>query len=218
MSARVSEELSREPERLSELNKSIRSFFEQALLKNEVNLAKTGPGLDKERQSISTVVIHRTSAEPGYRLSYMNAVHLLNIYAPHYVGLVTREDRGIKSQAIWSNHFRNSKQIFWAYHWLMRMDGSFERLLDDNQIGWHAGNWDINKRSIGICLDNDYDSKDPDDNLLKRLAQHIRTCYPQIQPDNIIGHREARQGTTCPGTNFLNGWKLKLIDCFKELQ
>ena len=164
------------------------------------------------------IVIHHTSSEPGYRLSYMNAVHLLNIYAPHFSHPVAQEDQSLKGQAIWSNHLKNGKQVFWAYHWFMHMDGTFERLLDDGQIGWHAGNWGINKRSIGICLDNDYDKKDPSDKILKKLAEHIRKHYPQIKPEDIIGHKEAREGTTCPGNNFLDIWKTKLINYVVDLQ
>ena len=91
----------------------------------------------------------------------------------------------------------------------MRMDGSFERLLNETQIGWHAGNWKINKRSIAICLDNDYEGQDPSDEVLAKLAEHIRREYPDVK--NVIGHCEANQGTVCPGANFLSDWKLKLL-------
>jgi N-acetyl-anhydromuramyl-L-alanine amidase AmpD len=215
---RARRELSKEPERLSELNKSIRSFFEEALADDRIMLAKSGPNQDIERQPINTIVIHHTSAKPGYSLAYMNAVHLLNIYASYYANPIYQDKNALKGTAIWSNHVKDNKQIFWAYHWLMRMDGTFERLLDDSQIGWHAGNWEINKRSIGICLDNNYDNQDPDDEVLKKLVAHIKKHYPQVEAGNIIGHKEAREGTTCPGTNFLDIWKSKLIYYVEELQ
>lgn len=215
--ARVSIELSKEPERLSKLNKSVRSFFEQALLNDEVNLAKNGPDFDKERQQVDMIVIHHTSAQPGYRLDYMNAVHLLNIYVPNFASQLVK-DEILPKTPIWSGHIKDGRQVFWAYHWLMRMDGTSERLLEDNQLGWHAGNWEINKRSIGICLDNDYDKKDPSDEILKKLAGHIRKHYPQIKPEDIIGHKEAREGTTCPGNNFLDIWKTQLINYIVDLQ
>jgi N-acetyl-anhydromuramyl-L-alanine amidase AmpD len=103
--------------------------------------------------------------------------------------------------------------VFWGYHWLMRKDGSFENLLPDNQIGWHAGNWDINKRSIGICLDNDYENKDPKDETLQKLADFIKDNYPNKV---TIGHCEARRGTICPGKNFLDGWKKNLLSYIYE--
>lgn len=206
------EKFGEDSEQIANFNKAVRHFFEQTLLENKVALASNGPNLDVQRLPIDTVVIHHTSNQPGYRLSYMNAVHLLNIYAPYFANPTVREERELKGQAIWSNHLKDGKQVFWAYHWFVRMDGTFERLLDDSQIGWHAGNWEINKRSVGICLDNDYDDKDPDVELLKKLAEHIKKNYPQVKSDKIIGHREAREGTTCPGKNFLNGWKPLLLE------
>lgn len=193
-------------ERLDELNKQVRHFFEKALLDGKVNLAAEGPDFDAERQRIDTVVIHHTSAKPGYRLSYLNAVHLLNIYAPAFAG------PEYLSQPIWSGHFQGKRQVFWGYHWLLRMDGAIERLLNDSQIGWHAGNWSINKRSVGICLDNDYENQDPDDEILRQLAAHIRKHYPRTK---VIGHREAREGTICPGYNFIDGWKKNLLSYLK---
>lgn len=194
-----------------ETKKAVRNFFEKALLNNKVALASSGPNLDIERQPIDTIVIHHTSSKPGYRLSYMEATQLLNIYAPYYANPTTHEEKQLKGQAIWSNHFYKGKQTFLCYHWLMRMDGSFERLLDDDKLAWHAGNWDINKRSIAICLDNNYENQDPTDEILQKLAAHIGKYYSFVSSNNIIGHCEARQGTICPGGNFLGGWKTQLI-------
>jgi N-acetyl-anhydromuramyl-L-alanine amidase AmpD len=141
----------------------------------------------------------------------MNAVQLLNIYAPYYANPTIQEESKLKGKSIWSGHLLNKKPSFICYHWLMRMDGSFERLLKDEQIGWHAGNWDINKKSVAICLDNDYEERDPGDEVLQKLADFIKKTYPNIKPENIIGHKEARKDTICPGANFLDGWKAKLI-------
>jgi hypothetical protein len=188
-------------------NYKVRGFFERNLKEGQVTLATKGPDLDAERKPIDTVVIHHTSNKPGYRLDYMNAVQLLNIYAPGYASPEIRKERGLKEEMIWSGHFRDGHQSFLGYHWLMRMDGSFERLLDDDKIGWHAGNWDMNRRSIGICLDNDYEHQDPDQQILAKLAEHIRKYYPGKK---LIGHCQAREGTSCPGGNFIKGWGPKL--------
>lgn len=194
-----------------QFRKIIRTFFERMLLEEKVSLADNGPNLDEQRKHIDTVVIHHTSADPGYKLSHMNATQLLNVYAPYFLNPTDDRERSLKGKAVWSNHFREGKMSFLCYHWLMRMDGSFERLLEDGQIGWHAGNWDINCRSIAICLDNDYENKDPDEEILKKLAEFIKKTYPNIKQGQIIGHCEARQGTICPGTNFLEGWKKNIL-------
>jgi hypothetical protein len=191
-------------------SKQVRHFFEKSLMAQKVALGSTGPDWERERLPIDTIVIHHTSAEPGYKLPYMNATQLLNVYAPHFANLGKGEEY-LRGQPIWSNHFHKGQQVFYLYHWLMRMDGSFERLLEDEQIGWHASNWDINKRSIGICLDNDYEKQDPTDKILKKLAKHIKHNYHDAQSLNIIGHGETSPGTICPGTNFLKVWKPKLL-------
>lgn len=196
----------------NEFNYTVRHFFEKALQEGRVALADSGPDLDEERMPADTIVIHHTSNKKSYRLSYLNAVHLLNIYATYYANPRDNRDTSLEGRPIWSGHFYHGRQVFWGYHWMMRMDGSFERLLDDDKVGWHAGNWDINRRSIGICLDNDYEGQDPTEEVLQKLAAHIKLNYPAVKPSGVIGHCEARQGTICPGGEFMGGWKDKLLE------
>jgi hypothetical protein len=54
-----------------ELNKQVRHFFEGALQSQQVSLGSDGHNFDSERQPIDTVVLHHTSAKPGYKLSYL---------------------------------------------------------------------------------------------------------------------------------------------------
>jgi hypothetical protein len=210
--------LGADSEQANQLRRDIRHFFEDKLKEGKVALANTGPNWDQQRLPVDTVVIHHTSAEPGYRLSYMNAVQLLNIYATHYANSKDGINKRFPGQpvssakAIWSGHFRGDKPSFLCYHWLMRMDGKFERLLDDDLIGWHAGNWDINRPSVAICLDNDFDARCPAEKTLKQLASHIKNHYPRVKKNRIIGHCEARVGTTCPGKHFVDEWKPKLLE------
>ncbi len=204
-----------EREAMSEFNFAARSFFAKKLIEDRITLAESGPDIDAQRQPIDTVVIHHTG-RANYQLDYMEATHLLNIYAQAYASSSTSEERALTGGAIWSNHFSGRRQSFLCYHWLMRMDGSFERLLEDGQIGWHAGNWEVNKRSVAICLDNDYEKMCPTGEILKKLARHVKQNYPEVKPQNIIGHREARQGTICPGSHFLEEWKPKLIKYIKS--
>lgn len=197
------------------IKSEVRKFFEAALLDNSLALAETGPNLDAERKPIDTIVIHHTSAEPGYRLSYMNAVQMLNVYVPYFNNpseSIPGEGR-LKGSPLWSNHVRNGRTVFYLYHWLMRMDGKFERLLEDNELGWHAANWDINCRSVGICLDSNYERQDPSDDILQKLGSFIAEHYPKTLTTRIFGHREVSQHpTTCPGASFMGGWKLQLLE------
>ncbi len=116
-------------------------------------------------------------------------------------------------QPIYSGHFNESgEQVFYGYHWKVQQDGSVARLLDDDAIGWHAGNWEINKRSIGICIDDDLDHKHPTDASIDTVAQILRNHYPRLDPTDqtVIGHNEASK-TACPGDEFIGGWKNRLL-------
>lgn len=194
-----------------DMKRAVRGFFEAALLDGLLALGSSGPNLDVERQSVDTIVIHHTSAAPGYRLPYMNATQMLNVYVP-YFNNPTDDEKELRGQPLWSNHVRGGRPVFFLYHWLMRMDGSTEHLLNDNELGWHAANWDINRRSVAICLDNDYEKSDPDPKVLQSLAQFIVSQYPQVPPERMFGHGEVSQRpTVCPGTNFESAWKGKLL-------
>src|ERR1035437_8609641 len=77
--------------------------------------------------------------------------------------------------------------------------------LYDSEIGWHAGIWDINRRSIAIALDNDYENSKPPDLVLRAVAALIVYRYGQIPIIRVLGHREVNQKTTCPSDLFLSG-------------
>jgi N-acetyl-anhydromuramyl-L-alanine amidase AmpD len=91
-----------------------------------------------------------------------------------------------------------------------------ERLLEDNEIGWQAGNWDINCRSVAICFDGDYENSKPSDIELKAAANIIKEYYPGVLKERIFGHCEINRKTTCPSNLFLSmdsrrGWKEELL-------
>ncbi len=193
---------------LQAIKLQVRSFFEEKLLSGAIALASEGENLDKQRRPIDTVVIHHTSSDPGYNVARMNAVHLLNIYMPYYLAPHVPGEEHLLGQPIWSNHFDEAgKQVFYAYHWFVAMDGSVRRLLTDEAIGWQAGNWDINTRSVGICLDNDYSQADPPSAVLDAVAGIIRQHYRLVPIQNIIGHRDCYPKTVCPGNTFESSWK-----------
>ena len=179
----------------------------EALLEDgTLPLAKDGPEMDAERKPVDTIVVHHTTEEPDIRLGKLSAIGLVRQYAFQYLSdnVLGRRVRG---QPIWSGHFRQGKMVFFAYHWLLRPDGSTERLLEDSSIGWHAGNWDINTRSIGLAFSGDYEDSTPPATQIEAAAHLMRTHYPQVARERIFGHNEIVVGTTCPGSRFLKGWK-----------
>ncbi len=194
----------------NKLKDAIYSFFEEKLREGKVSLGTDGKKWNLERKPIDTIVIHHTSNPEGLSKDRLSAIELLRLYAPAYAKRTKREP-------IYSDHIRDGKQVFWPYHWMIRADGTSERLLDDDEIGWQAGNWDINCRSIAICIDDDHQYSVPDKKELKIIADLIRSQYSQVSKDRIFGHCEINPKTTCPSELFLNtaerhGWKEDLLE------
>lgn len=194
-----------------EIKAEVYSFFENHLTKGDITLGKQGPNWDQERKQIDIVVIHHTKGNPNITPQRLSAMHLIRLYALYYASPTYESDKHIKGQPIYSNHFRDGKQVFYAYHWLVRMDGSYERLLNDNETGWHAGNWEVNCRSIAICLDNNLEDSIPSKTVIAAIAKIIKESYNHIERERILGHREINFKTTCPGNLFLDGWKEDLL-------
>lgn len=165
--------------------------------------------LDANRKQIDTLVIHHSSRAEGLPLKKLNAMHLLNVYIPAFKASPDQH-------SIYSGHFdETGRQVFYGYHWMVKQDGSSTRLLDDSALAWHAGNYEINKRSIGICIDDDLVHKSPTPDSLETVVEIIKDNYPDIKisEKTIIGHNEAIDGRTlCPGDKFLSGWKNQLLE------
>lgn len=171
----------------------------------QIALGNKGINWDKERLPIDTIVIHHASRPPDTPIAVINALGLIRLYAREY----SKKGEEQFGQPIWSNHFYKGKPIFIAYHYIIKNDGSYEQILQDNQIGWHCGNWNYNCRSIAICFLDDLKEKFPTDNAIQSARKIIKK-YPNC---NILGHREIKQSTICPGNLFLGktGWKKLLI-------
>jgi hypothetical protein len=148
------------------------------------------------------------------RLSLLDAMHLLRLYVPVYQNPPADVAAELKNQPLYSGHFdETGRQVFRAYHWLVRQDGTTERLLEDDKIGWQAGDWDENCRSVAICIDDDLTDARPTPDALEAVAQIIEQHYSQlsISPDTVKGHNEVVD-TICPGREFIGGWKTQLLD------
>ncbi len=191
----------------------IYDFFEEHLEKYDIALGQENSGyFDSERKPIDAIVIHHTSNAPGMSPSRLSAIELFRLYAPYFINPSYDNDQPLKGQPIFSGHIRNNRQVFWPYHWLIRTDGRAVRLLEDKETGWHAGNWEMNCRSIAVVFDNDYENSRPSDIELRAAADLIRNNYGSVDKKRIFGHREINPATACPSNLFLSGWKQELID------
>lgn len=196
-------------------------FFEEHLRTSTIFLGKGLAGADAERKRIDTVVIHHTSQPPGLRPIRLSAIELIRLYVPYFANPTDPRDIDWRGQPIASGHERSGFQVFWPYHWIIRGDGTAERLLYDSEIGWHAGDWDVNRRSVGIVFDDDLESREPPEIQLRSAADLIAKRYRSVPASRIFGHREITTKTECPSRRFLagkwgDGWKSKLLEHVKD--
>jgi hypothetical protein len=199
--------------RLKAFRNKVYDLIEELLAGDKIPLAESGPDLDRDRQPVDTVVIHHTEEDPGMSLGKLSAIGLVRQYGFEYLEKDVSGDDRVEGKPVWSGHFREGKMVFFAYHWLIRPDGRAERLLEDAYIGWHAGNWDTNTRSIGIALSGNYEEAIPPFAQIEAAAKVIRENYPRVARRHIVGHREVNKGVslTCPGAYFLTTWKEPLL-------
>ena len=113
----------------TEIKEEIYQFFEDHLENNSIVLGSSGPNWDADRKPVDTIVIHHTKNQSGMTKQRLSAMHLFRLYAAYYASPST-EELEIKGQPIYSNHFKENKQVFYAYHWLVRMDGTTEKIIE----------------------------------------------------------------------------------------
>lgn len=184
------------------------SFFEEQLALGNVFLGDKVNIFDSERKTIDSIVIHHTSNPPQMTKERLSAMQIVRLYAPAFAN-PKEGDTFNRGDAVCSGHIRDGRQVFYPYHWIVREDGNAERLLLDDEIGWHSGDWDMNCRSVGIVLDGDFEKTVPRLEYLKGLTEIIRNNYARIAKECIFGHREINSKTNCPSDLFLgkDGWK-----------
>jgi len=192
-------------EKWFETRKELVNMICEFLDKDNIFLGKSGKNWDEERLPIDTIVIHHTSVPADMPMGFINALALIRLYAFVY----SKENSEQYGQPIWSNHFYKNKPTFIAYHYLIKPDGSFKNILQENQIGWHSGDWEYNCKSIAICFFDDLKEKYPTEKAIQ-TAKEIIKKYPNCR---IFGHQEIKNSTSCPGNMFLGelGWKNLLL-------
>lgn len=199
-----------DPEALKRNKAAVRNYFADRLWNGKVAIATgkepTCIDLDTERKPIDTVVIHHTSNSQHQPLKLINAVQLLQIYVPYFRSNIIGREAPLRGAPLWSGHFFEGRQVFWGYHAIVWRDSvETQRILPNEAIGWHAGNWEVNTRSVGVCFDDDFEQKDPSPEALAACAELVYREWPQVKPSHIITHRAAREAvgstTMCPGKN-----------------
>lgn len=167
---------------------------------------------DEERAPIDHIVIHHSHRADGLSIAQLNAMHFLRLYLPRYQRGDLKTSTG-QLQPIYSAHFDEAgKQVFYGYHWKVGKNGEAKRLLADDALAWHAGNWEMNKRSVAIVIDDDLSNDTPTPQSLDSVAEILSKHYSSINlsSSTLLGHK-AISTTLRPGNMFDEGWKQDLL-------
>lgn len=110
--------------------------------------------------------------------------------------------------------FRNnpdSKSYFTQYHYLVAGDGTVRNARPVEDIGWHCGDWKVNKSSIAICMAGDFREDELEGKQLKAVTKLVDTLKKDygIKANNVKGHRNYK-ATVCPGTNITDEMIVKI--------
>lgn len=93
-----------------------------------------------------------------------------------------------------------------GYHYKISSAGQVYLCVPEEEIGYHAGNWTVNRDGLGICLDGDFSKHPPTEaqlDALEELIVHLATKRPDMPllvKRSFYAHKEVRfLPTFCPG-------------------
>ena len=173
--------------------------------------------------AVDSIVVHHTTTDT-LTIWELEAFSLLRLYLPLFmdkdgVGLpfikfLIQMHPQLQDQPLApaSGHFmirRNEEGVeervhtFVGYHYMIYPDGTVVELLDQDYVGFHAGNYPVNIRSIGIALVGDFSHTEPTPAAQAALKELVTTLNQQLGVQYIDGHSKVRKSgpTVCPG-----GW------------
>ncbi|MGH8878795.1 MAG: N-acetylmuramoyl-L-alanine amidase [Stackebrandtia sp.] len=119
--------------------------------------------------------------------------------------------------------FRNPKSEVSAHYAIESSNGAITQMVHESDIGWHAGNWEVNKTSIGIEHEGYVD--EPKKWFTKKMysssAKLVRSICDRydipIDRDHIIAHSEVPGADhTDPGKGWDWDEYMKLIKDAKD--
>lgn len=113
----------------------------------------------------------------------------------------------------------NSGEDGLQYHYKIDNVGEVFQCRDLTDTLWHCGNYPINRTSIAICVDGNFQNQMPTREqfiALKNLLDELCTKHPEFPADEgqVFGHQEVA-ATACPGNNligFIKGYRVTGIN------
>ena len=202
-------------EKLTRSEKSLKNDFKKLLKSTNFYIGDKGYNWDQWRLPIEYAIIHHASSAPTISLRELNILGL-RLYIQQYL-----TDNDVKDQPLYSGHYWYGKtkakenMTFVSYHYLIRPNGKVIQLVDDTAHLWHAGNLEINRKSIAIAFAGKFIDKEPTTKALNSAAKIIKDH--KIGREKVLGHcevmnRGSQKETICPGNTFMRIWKSKLTD------
>lgn len=98
-----------------------------------------------------------------------------------------------------------------SYHYVIDNVGDIFQCLPETEVGYHAGNLDVNNHSIAVCVQGNYEVQNftpRQQKALRELCTYLFTARPDLPNlvwEGLKGHNEVREGgTACPGKNIKN--------------
>jgi len=103
------------------------------------------------------------------------------------------------------------KGYYAQYHWIIEPNGERIQTARENEIRWHAG--DYNDTSLGICLPGNFDIELPTPEQEIELGKLLKELKGRYLGADIVYHRDLPGVTkSCPGKLIPPGWALKLLN------
>ena len=134
---------------------------------------------------------------PAHSSNYTAA----NRRAPQIDKIVIHVTQGSWSSAI--NWFQNPSSDVSAHYVIRSRDGEIAQCVSDINIAWHAGNWPVNRISIGIehegfMNDPKWFTPEMYRSSAKLVVYLCRRYRIPIDRKHIVGHNQVAS-TPCPG-------------------
>jgi hypothetical protein len=214
---------------LTEESWQLIGWFANALASGQVMLGNVQPGFNDDDRAgkyagatpveVDTIIIHHTATKEDLTVWELEALGLLRLYLPHFMDtnpngfvkflLQTNPHLADGSPlAPASGHYvtREGKEVqsFVGYHYIIYPDGTVVNLLDEDHMGFQAGNLNVNNRSDGVAFVGNFSQGAPTieaQNACKELIKTLRTKNVAIS--FLDSHTHVKLGQTdCPGPWF----------------
>jgi hypothetical protein len=171
---------------------------------------------DREAKKFDTIVIH----DGGYpnlsvneNLVQLETVFKKNLYERRYNS--GDNDPYVKGLPPHSGHLYNGRETFLPFHVIIFPDGTVVRPLKAleykndgwyvDEVAWHAGDWDVNCRSISICIVGNFESGGmPTDAQMKAVKAEIKRLKQFNSKAKVTPHYQYNSQINCPGFEFFN--------------